>query len=257
VRQVVLGRVLVVGTMVATTVLLVNVIISFVADVSSPLRWFAVPVAGIAAAVLSAYDQMRRRASERSEAMTAPRLVFFEPPRRWPKVAAFLGEQSLTTALIVPVLLIGGGGAVVSTAARYGMDWMTGNEHGPDRLVRTARSTTSGLTVTVTSVEHTSHFTRVSVDIDNETGVPISLPIGEGNAQIVAGDGTTRTAEASRSDWAESISTGTIRHGVITFSGHLPKDAIRARLVFNQVFGYGDGLPESVAVNGIQLGPPS
>jgi hypothetical protein len=253
-RQVVLGRILVVGTMVATTVLLVNIAVSFAADSSTFLRWLAVPVAGILAAVISAVSQWRQPASP--EAQSAPQLLFFEAPRRWPRLASALGHHTLTTALAVAVLLIGGGGMVVATATRYGMDWMTGNEHGPDRLSRTTESTTMGLTVTVTKIEQTSHFTRVSVDIDNDTGVAISLPLGEGNALIVAGDGTTRKAEAFRSDWTESIGTGTTRHGVITFNGHLPRDAIKARLIFSRVFGYGEGVPESLTVTGIQLEPP-
>jgi hypothetical protein len=257
VRQVVLGRILVVGTMVATTVLLVNVAISFVSDSSTLLRWLAVPIAGILAAGINAYDQWREPVAPASESPTAPRLVFFEPPRRWPRLVTALGRQTITTAVIVASLVIGGGGTVVAAATRYGMDWMTGNEHGPDRLTRTTQATTSGITVTVTKFEQTSHFTRVTVDIDNDTGVAVSVPIGEGNAMLVAGDGTTRRAEAFRSDWTESISTGVSRHGVITFSGHLPWDAIRARLIFSRVFGYGEGVPESLTVNGIQLGPPS
>lgn len=256
-RQVSLGRTLVVGTAVAAAVLLANIVVSFASDSTALWRWLAIPAAGTLAAILSAIKQARQPDTSAATSVPSVAVLQFEKPRRWPKLTSALGRQTLTTAVVVAVVMVGGGAAVVATAARYGMDWVTGNEHGTNRLVRPAESTTSGITISVTKLEQTSHFTRVTVSITNDTGIAISLPVGDGNALIVAGDGTTRRAEAFKSDWTEAIGTGTNHGGVITFNGHLPRDAIRARLIFTRVFGYGDGVPDTLEVSGIQLTSPA
>jgi hypothetical protein len=261
VRQLSIGRALLVGTMVATTVLLVNIAISIETDSSSLTRWLTVPLVGTLAAVLSALDQRRRPAPDRISAL--PALTSPRPSRRrdmltrhFQHLVAIAGGPTVTTAVIFSVAILGGGGTVVATATRYGMDWVTGNEHGPDRLVRTTSATVEGITVTVTSFEQTHHFTRVSVEVRNDTGVSISLPVGEGNVLLVAGDGTTRRADAFRSDWTEAVPSGATRYGTITFAGHIPADSNRARITFVTVFGFGDNLPDSLTVSGIQLKPP-
>jgi hypothetical protein len=252
---------LLVGTLVAATVLLANVAISFATDSSSLTRWLGVPVTGTVAAIVSAVAQWRRPPSP-PKTMSPALLRMASRPgtptprsrsRRWLSAAT---RPTITTAVVAAVLLLGVGGTVVATATRYGMDWFTGNEHGPDRLVHQSTATASGLTVTVTRLEQTSHFTRLSVAVVNDTGAAISLPLGNGNVLLVAGDGTTRRADPFRSEWNESIGTGATRRGVITFAGHLPADSTRARLTFAAVFGYGDAIPNSFTVPGIHLTTP-
>ena len=260
-RQLSIGRVLVVGTMAATTVLLVNIAISITTDSTSLLRWLTVPVIGTVAAVLSALDQQRSRASDEVGAL--PALVLPRRARRrdlltrgFQRLVAIVGGPTMTTAVILSVAVLGVGGTVVATATRYGMDWVTGNE--PRR--RPTRQNGDGH-----RRRRHGHGDQGRADDPfhsciargaNDTGVSINLPVGEGNVLLVAGDGTTRQAGPFRSEWTEAVPSGATRRGTITFAGHLPADSNRARITFVKVFGFGDNVPDSLTVSGIQLGPP-
>jgi hypothetical protein len=244
--------------MVAAAVLCANIVVSIATDSSSLLRWLCVPVAGTIAAAASAIIASRRPPIESTPAWmellrTEDRTLATTTKGRTPWGVTL--RPTVATAVVAALVVLGIGGTVVSAAARYGMAWVTGNEHGPDRLVRTASTTTSGLTIAVTRFEQTAHFTRLNVEVINHAGAAISLPLGDGNAMLIAGDGTSRPAQPFQSDWTESVGVDATQQGVITFSGHLPTDSTRARLVFSTVFGSIDNPIDSFVISGIQLGP--
>jgi hypothetical protein len=258
-RPVSMGRVLVLGAIAAAVALLANVIWSLASASSTLLRWWAIPIAGVLGAVVGAVDQLRQPAAE-SDADTAHHVMLApRRPSRWHRLADRLwrpGRRTLAGALVVGVAIFAIGGAVTAAAGRYAMNWLTGHESGQDRLARDAHHTVSGIGVTVTALVQTPHFTRVTIDVDNETGSPITLPIDQDNAVLVSGDGTRCHAKLVGSEWTESIATGQIEHGVITFAGHLPSSASRARLTFVHIFSSSATAPTSVTITGLRLRPP-
>jgi hypothetical protein len=129
--------------------------------------------------------------------------------------------------------------------------YITGNEPGTERLIKPVSARAGGLTLTVESVEHTAHFTRVRLAARNNTRTALSLPLF-GNSVFVGDDGSTLEADPFRSRWSVTMAPGSVQRGAVTFNGH-PSDAVtRASLSFAQIFGPGGG---SITVRGIRLRP--
>jgi hypothetical protein len=154
-------------------------------------------------------------------------------------------------AIVVVLLACGGGGFAATAGVRYAVGWATGNEDGPDRLVRPATGTAGNLVVTVERVRHTAHFTRLDVERRNVGDTPVSLPLF-GFCTLTAQDGTTLEADPFRSRWSETIAADTLTRGTVTFRGRLSPETTRATLAFSQVFGPRGG---SLTVR-VQLRPP-
>jgi hypothetical protein len=252
-REVSMGPALRIGAMSGAIVLLANVAVSFAIESNALARWLVAPAVGALAAIATLLLQGPPETPlSPLEQMLAQR---GEARRRLP--ALYLRPRPVVSALVVAVLVVGGGGLVATAVARYGMGWVTGNEHGPNRLVSPVTARASGLRVTVDRIEQTPHFTRVSMTVRNESDQSISMPIDGGNCSLIAGDGTTRMAQSFRSDWHESLDEGAVRTGVVTFDGHLPASATRARVTFAHLFGASDGPQVAIVVANLQLLPLS
>jgi hypothetical protein len=160
----------------------------------------------------------------------------------------------LPLALLIAVVVIGVGGWGVTQGVRYAVGYVTGNESGTERLVQEASGSVDGLTLTVESVEHTAHFTRVDLAARNDTGTPVTLPLFK-NCVFVGADGTTLEADAFKSQWSEEVARGGLQRGTVTFGGHLPDAVTRATLSFSTIFRFGPHLPP-ISVPDIRLRPP-
>ena len=249
-RQVSIGPPLRVGALAGAIVLCANIAVSLAIESNDLARWLIVPAVGVGSAalvvVMSGPAEGELGLIERAiaGAPTQRRLRDWRPR-----------PMSVVGALVVATVVIGGGGLAISGVARYGMAWVTGNERGPDRLVSPVTAKLRGLSLTVTRVEQTPHFTRVTVTVRNQSSSAVTMPIDGGNCELIAGDGTAREAQPFRSEWNESVSQGAIRTGVVVFGGHLPADATRARIAFAHLFGSTDAGPQSIVVANLQLVP--
>ncbi|HSS67387.1 MAG TPA: hypothetical protein VLK34_02465 [Nocardioidaceae bacterium] len=248
-RQVSVGPPLRIGALAAAIVLLANIAVSMAIDSNAIGRWLIVPAVGVVAAVLV----VAMASPPESELSDIERAIAGGSGKR--ARAPRLRSMPLVGALAVILIVLGGGGLVLSGVARYGMGWITGNEHGPDRLVSPVSGQTRGLVLTVTRIEQTAHFTRVTVQIENKSSAAVTLPIDGGNCELIAGDGTMREAQPFRSEWHESVLQGSARTGVVVFGGHLPADATRARIAFSHLFASTDDGPQSIVVANLQLLP--
>jgi hypothetical protein len=245
--QVSIGPPLRIGGLSAAIVLLANMAVSFAIDSNDLSRWLLVPAIGAGAGIVAVLMAGAPK-PELTPIEQAIRGIEPERRRRLPRL-------SMAGALVVVLVVIGGGGLVVGGAARYGMGWITGNERGSDRLVAPVTAHVGGLSLTVTRVEQTTHFTRVTVTVKNQSDIAVTMPIDGGNCQLIAGDGTTQKALAFRSEWNESLGQGAVRTGVVVFGGHLPADANRARVAFDHLFASSGSGPGSIVVANLQLLP--
>lgn len=258
-RVVAVSKVLLIGATVTVIVLLVNVSVSLGTDSTSLLRWIAAPVLGVLAGIASVVAQIRNPANDEptaQERLLPRRESRFSPRTLARRFGRRLGKTTLGGGVALAVVIIGCAGTGAAIVGQVGMGWVTGNEHGSERLVAETSLTSEGLVITVVGVEHTPHFTRVSVRVENGTGGRISLPIAERNCLLVGGEGTVRAASPFRSDWTETLDDGQARVGEITFDGHLPADVVRARLSFAHVYAEGSDTLDSITLLGIPLRPP-
>jgi hypothetical protein len=146
---------------------------------------------------------------------------------------------------------MGLGGWGVTQGVRYVVGYITGNEPGTERLIKPVTASAGGLTLTVESVEHTAHFTRVRLAARNNTRAALSLPLF-GNCVFVGDDGSTLETDPFRSRWSETMAPGSVQRGAVIFNGHPSGSVTRASLNFAQIFGPGGG---SITVRGIRLRP--
>ena len=239
-RRVAIGPTLLLGLVTGLLGLLGNSVASFVTQWSGSLSWFAVPVAAVLVAVVTAFATAHVEARSDDDNGAARR------PAR--------SRQSIPAALVAVVLVVGLGGFAATWGIRYAVGYFSGNEPGTDRLVQQVTNSSEGLTLIVTKFEETRHFTRLSVTVDNAVGNSLSLPLF-GNCLVVGGNGSTLEADSFKSDWSETVAPGVRQSGTITFSGHLPDGVRRARLVFSTVYEQGFNGPSSIQVPDLQLRP--
>ncbi|MGH3715653.1 MAG: hypothetical protein ACRDT4_19660, partial [Micromonosporaceae bacterium] len=166
------------------------------------------------------------------------------------------GAGTLVGVLLALLVLCGGGGLAVTAGISYGYGWITSNEPVTEVFHGEATGGGAGLSVTVTDVWVTSHFTKVAVRADNQTGSSVSLPVF-GYCVFSGADGRALEADPTRTrfakdGWSETLPSGVPHRGVIVFAGHLSPGG--ATLSFTTVFGQGGG-PSSVVVRGITLSP--
>lgn len=257
-QRVAVGRTLLIAGLCALIPLGGNVVASFVTEWSGGRSWLVVPAVGVGVAMLTALVQAYGSASR-----AAP-----EPDGRrrehWPGDTAQYRRYGpaerrgtpLPVALLVAVLVIGVGGWAVTQGVRYAVGYVTGNEPGSERLLQPASASAGGLTLTVESVKHTAHFTRVGIAARNESQAPLTLPLFKNCLLVSESDGTTLEAEPFKSRWSEQLAPGSLQRGTVTFGGHLPDTAGRASFSFSTIFAFGPGGPRSIKVSGIRLGPP-
>lgn len=217
-----LGRVVLVAGAIEAVGLGVNAAITALAAGadSSLLRWLVPSVVAVAVAMAQAALGARPPRPD-------------EPRPRGVPVAV---------AVVLVVTVFGLGGLAVATGARLAVEWATGNQPVvAQRLAAPAQGSAGALTASVTAVEETRDFTRVTATVVNTGSATADLPVF-GFCRLVGGDATSLEADGFRSDWPISIPAGGIPvRGTIVFTGHLPDDVTTGTLVFTQVFGAGGG----------------
>ena len=217
-------RVLLIAGAVIVLGLMINLIVTFLADgPGGALRWFVPPAIALVLAMIIAL------------------LDAAAPKGRAPGRL----DVSIVVAIVVVLVGVGVGGFALTAGAEYVGGYLTGNESGEARLIKPVAKTVDGLTVTVQNVTYTSHFTRVDILVKNTGEQAVKLPLN-GNATFTGGEGNALRADASRSQWPGSIPAGGSEHGTITFTGHLPDATTAAALTLKS----GD---TDVAVSGIVL----
>jgi hypothetical protein len=204
-----LPRVLIAAGGVIVLGMLVNLVVTFLADgPGSALRWLVPPgIALVVAMVLALMD---------AAAPTSRR------PGRL--------DVSVLVAIAVVLVGVGVGGFALTAGAEYVGGYLTGNESGEDRLTKPVAKVGSGITMTVENVTYTSHFTRVEVTVTNPGKQAITIPID--GTTFTAADGTALRADPGKSSWPSRIAARGTEHGTVTFKGHLPDSADAAALTF-------------------------
>lgn len=233
-----------------------NVVASFLTEWTGGRSWLVVPAVGVGVAMLTALVQAYASAHR-----PIPRPQTPYPEQGWPEdihphQPPWRQERrgtSLPVALLIALLVLGVGGWGVTQGVRYGVGYISGNEPGTQRLIQPAAASVGGLTLTVESVEDTTHFTRVRLAARNKTEDAVSLPLFH-NCIFVGNDGTTLEADPFRSRWADTLAPGSVQRGVVTFNSHAPDSVTRASLSFTTIFGLGFG-GRSISVRAIRLSP--
>jgi hypothetical protein len=166
-----------------------------------------------------------------------------------PVVSTVRRRRVPVIAAVVLVLVCAGGALGITAGVQWLGGYFTGNESGPNVLVGPASGSAGELTLTVTDVWVTAHFTRVQVTASNTGAATLTLPLFK-NAQLTGQDGSTQEADAFRSHWTEDVPPGGLVKGILVFPGH-PAGGGTLRLTFGVVFGSSGG--GSIGVDGIAL----
>ena len=217
-----------------------NVTASFVTDWTGGRSRLVVPVVGVVVAMVTALVQAYGSAPD-PVSQTTPRDQERRPTdgdtyRRYVQQKPRHGT-SLPVALAIAILVMGAGGWAVTKGVRNGVGYITGNEPGTERLRKQAEENISGLTLTVESVKHTAHFTRVRLLAHNTSdNLSIRLPLATSKFRGV--DGTSLEAERFKSRSSEELSPGSLQRGTITFGNHLPDSVRQAELTFSPIFRF-------------------
>lgn len=213
------------------------------------LGWLAVPAVSATVAVLGAIASSKIR-----QWWVDPETHRPVPDPAHPGQRPASSGRSLPVVIVTTIVVAGILGLALTAGVRYAAGWVTGDEPGVDRLAQTATFDERGLTMSVTAFEETRHFTRLRVQVTNEVGNPITLPLF-GNVSLVGADGTAIEVDHRRSDWNNSLNPGVRQNGVLLFSGHLPDQVTSATLQFTTVFEQGFDGPRSITVPDIPLEP--
>jgi hypothetical protein len=257
-QRVPVGRTLLIAGVCALIPLAGNVAASFLTEWTGGRSWLVVPVVGVGVAMVTALIQAYGKGAPVPAGHPPPAahqpLPYPRPERR---------GTPLPVAVLIIVLVIGVGGWAITEGVRYAVGYITGNESGTERLRRPASATADGLTLTVESVEHTRHFTRVRLAAQNDGANALTLPLFK-NANLIGADGTTLEANPFKSRWSDNVAPGSLQRGTITFDSHLPDSVRRAALSFTTIFSMPSGSfgqppdfgPGSIKVSGIRLRPP-
>jgi hypothetical protein len=252
VHRVAVGKTLLIAGVCALIPLIGNVAASFLTVWTGGGTWLVVPIVGVGVAMLTALIQ-----AYGSAPATAPESGPHTGPQPPPDAYRPYGRVEkrgtpLALAIVIGLVVLGAGGWGLTVGVRYAVGYITGNETGPDRLVRPASGSEAGLTLTVENVWHTRHFTRIRMAARNSGGTSVSLPLF-GNCLFRGQDGTTLQADPFRSRWSDSIPPGALQRGTITFKGHIPDSVRQASLSFAHIFGTFFG--GAITVNDIRLRP--
>jgi hypothetical protein len=251
VQRVPVGRTLLIAGLSALLPLGGNVVASFLTEWSGGGSWLAVPVVGVGVAMLTALVEAYGSATEPS-----PPSETLDPEHR-PGDAEVLPQtrneqhgKPLAEVLLIAVLVLGLGGWVVTEAVRQGVESITGNAPGTERLIRPVTGHAGGLSLTVESVKRSADYISVRLAARNETGSPLTLP-SDGTTVFVGTDGTSLTAFPFLGDWSETVAPVGTQRGTVVFMGHLSDSIKRASLTFTTI--YGSPGPDSITVSNIML----
>jgi hypothetical protein len=160
------------------------------------------------------------------------------------------GRVPLLAAGLVLLVLCGGGAAGLTYGVKYFGAWITGDERGTEILVAPASAQAGPLTLTVTNVVQTNHFTRVKISATYSGDESPKLVTGF--AQLTGDRGTALKADPFRSDWPEDVPAGVPVAGWLVFKEVLPSGTASASLTFTTIFGTLRG-ERSITVSGIRL----
>lgn len=238
-----IGKVVVIAIAVETVVVVVTVLVNFLTK-SAPTAWqvFLVPAAGVLIAGVKAGLDAAASDTERPRGSAPPTAGYADHGGGvyGPRPVAVPRKRHVPVVAVLAVLLLvcGGGGLAVTAAVHYGYGWVTGNETGRVVFQGQASGKASALTVTVTQVMITRHFTRLDVTMQNAGSETVTLPL-YGNCQLIGADGQTLEADSFRSRWSESVAPGVRQSGKINLTGRAPPG--RGALSFATVFGPGGG----------------
>jgi hypothetical protein len=257
------GKTLFLGFVASTLALVGNVVVTFVTTATGTWAWLAAPAIGILVSTVSALASAYANAHadrmgpvNRGQQYSPPAYRPAGPgsPAPWSPPAPRRRGKSLGAVILICVVVCGGGVFAATLGVRYAVGWISGEESGPERLVSQAEGSAADLTLTVESVQSTTHFTRVQVTARNDGDLAVTLPLFS-NCTLVGDDGTSLQADDFRSDWSQSVPTGGFpQRGTITFVGQLPESVSEVRLSFVHSFRMGPG-PDGIAVTGIQVRP--
>jgi hypothetical protein len=243
-RRVGTGRVILIPVVVNVVGWATTAVLTFVAGraVGVP-GWLVGPTAAIVAGVVqSLFDAARGSAVVRADA--------------GPAIARRSGGIPVAAAILT-VLLIGVAGYAATVGIRYGVGWVTGNEDqiGGERLVAAQSGKSGRVTITVTGIVNTTHFTRVQLTVNNGEDQPATLALFRNC--VLTGGAVTLQAEPFKSGWPEDVPPRSTQQGHITFAGQLPDSATTAQLSFIRVFVFGRfGVDDSVVVKSMRLRGP-
>ncbi|MET9315224.1 FHA domain-containing protein [Kribbella sp. NPDC003505] len=204
-----LARVLIAAGGVILLGIIVNLIVTFLADgPDGALRWLVPPGIALVVAMVLALLDAATPTTRRQGRLDVPVLV----------------------AIAVVLVGVGVGGFALTAGAEYVGGYLTGNESGEDRLIKPVAKAGSGITLTVENVTYTSHFTRVEVKLTSTAKEAVKIPID--GTTFTAADGTALRADPGKSSWPSRIAAGGTEHGTILFKGNLPDSADAAVLTF-------------------------
>ena len=246
-----IGKVVLIAIAVETVVVLATVVGNFLAK-SAPAAWQVVLVPAVGVLVAGLKAGVDAVASRREQARTTAASPGYggglygrppPPPTRRP--------GSVVAVLAVLLLVCGGGGLALTAGIQYGYGWVTGNEDGPVVYRGTTSGKARAVTVTVTQVMITRHFTRAGITVRNTGDVTVTLPLYE-NCQLVDASGRSLQADSFRSQWSNNVAPGGTQTGVINFTGEA--GAGPATLSFGTVFGPGGG--GALVVRKVPIGTP-
>jgi hypothetical protein len=238
-----IGKVVLIALAVETVIVVVTVLVNFLTR-SAPTAWqvFLVPAAGVLIAGVKAGLDAIASDTDRSSTPDPPTVGYADHGGGMygPRPVAVPRKRHVPVVAVLAVLLLvcGGGGLAVTAAVHYVYGWVTGNETGRVVFQGQASGKASALTVTVTQVMITRHFTRLDVTVQNAGSETVTLPLYR-NSQLVGADGRTLEADSFRSQWSESVPPGVRQSGKINLTGRAPPG--KSVLSFATVFGPGGG----------------
>lgn len=252
-HRVPVGRTLLIAGVCALIPLLGNVGASFVTEWTGGRSWLVVPAVGVLVAMVTALVQAYGAApSSRRPPQPVDHDAWVADVPDYSRYGRRPGV-SLPVALIVAIVVVGVGGLALTFGVRYVVGYVTGNEPGTERLLAPASASKGGLTLTVESVQHTAHFTRVRVVARNTSNLSMTLPLFKNCA--FRANLTSLEASPFKSRWTEELPPGAAQRGTITFDGHVGDAVRQAELSFSRVFSFGPGGPDTITVTGIELRP--
>jgi hypothetical protein len=253
VQRVPVGRTLLIAGLSALLPLGGNVVASFLTEWSGGGSWLAVPAVGVGVAMLTALVEAYGSATEPSPPSES------RDPEHRPGDAEVLPQRRneqhgkpLAEVLLIAVLVLGLGGWVVTEAVRQGVESITGNAPGTERLIRPVTGHDGGLSLTVESVKRSADFISVSLVARNETSSSVRLPLFS-NCTFRSSDGTALEAPPFQSQWVENVAPGGPQDGTVIFVGHLPNSARQASLSFDTIYSDDLSGPKSITVSKIML----
>lgn len=240
-----LGKIMLIAGACEAVVLLGNVVASFFTEWAGQASWLAVPVVGVAVAMI----QTGVRELSKNGTPTQ------DPPSAPPSQISTnrgTGKRSLTMTIIIALTVLGVGGWAVTSGVRYATGLATGNEPGVERLAEPVSVDAGGLLVTVESVKHTEHFTLVGLAVRNELATNVRVVLGFG-CTLSEPTGETLDYDPFRTKWNDLVAVGTSRRGTIVFEGHLPRAESVATFSIATVLVESLGQPQSISIPELRL----